>query len=139
MPEIFADTGYWIGLLNPRDQLHGIAVRIQRTLSNRQIITTEMVLTELLNHAGGLGAAMPLGAASMVSGLTREEGVTILPQTSSQFHTALARYRSRPDQNWSIVDCASFIVMEERGIQEALAFDRHFQQAGFAALLRDSQ
>ena len=139
MPEIFADTGYWIGLLNPRDQLHSIAVAMRRALSNHQIITTEMVLTELLNHASGLGPAMRLGAANMVNGLTREEGVTILPQTSQQFHTALASYMRRPDQNWSIVDCASFIVMEERGIQEALAFDRHFQQAGFSALLRDTE
>ena len=60
MPEIFADTGYWIGLLNPRDQLHSIAVAMRRTLSNHQIITTEMILTELLNHASGLGPAMRL-------------------------------------------------------------------------------
>ena len=40
------------------------------------------------------------------------------------------------DQHWSLTDCASFIVMEERGISEALAYDRDFEQAGFTALLR---
>ena len=42
----------------------------------------------------------------------------------------------RLDQSWSGVDRASFIVMETRQLQEALAFDQHFEQSGFAALLR---
>ena len=138
MPEVFADTGYWIGLLNPRDQLHNIALNLRRSLSDQRIVTTEMVLTELLNHASNRGAEMRLGAANMVNGLIREAGITIIPQTTRLFRVALERYRARPDQAWSIVDCASFILMEERGIREALAFDRHFEQAGFTVLLRDS-
>ena len=31
----------------------------------------------------------------------------------------------------------SFVVMRERGITEALAYDRDFEQAGFTALLRN--
>jgi uncharacterized protein len=31
----------------------------------------------------------------------------------------------------SLVDHASFVVMRERGIEEALALDRHFRDAGF--------
>ena len=46
-------------------------------------------------------------------------------------------YCQRNDKNWGIVDCISFIVMEERRITEALTTDIHFQQAGFRALLRD--
>ncbi len=37
-----------------------------------------------------------------------------------------------------LTDCASFLVMEKRGIAEALAYDRDFEQAGFVALLRDA-
>jgi predicted nucleic acid-binding protein len=33
------------------------------------------------------------------------------------------------------VDCASFIVMQERGITEAFTSDRDFEQAGFKRLL----
>jgi hypothetical protein len=43
---------------------------------------------------------------------------------------------SRPDKDWSLIDCISFVVMEEEGIQEALTADQHFEQAGFTALLR---
>ena len=59
--------------------------------------------------------------------------------TSADFRTALERYASRSDQTWGLTDCLSFLVMEERGITEALAHDRDFEQAGFTALLRDRQ
>ena len=48
-------------------------------------------------------------------------------------------YGSRLDQTWSLTDCASFLVMEQRGITDALAHDRDFEQAGFVALLRADQ
>ena len=49
---------------------------------------------------------------------------------------AVERYSQRIDQRWSVTDCASFLIMEERGITDALAHDRDFVQAGFRALLR---
>ena len=45
-------------------------------------------------------------------------------------------YMAREDKTWSLTDCTSFVVMNEQGIQNALSSDRHFQQAGFVALLR---
>ncbi|MFM6264927.1 MAG: PIN domain-containing protein, partial [Dolichospermum sp.] len=42
----------------------------------------------------------------------------------------------REDKEWGLVDCISFIVMQDRGISDALTTDIHFQQAGFRALLR---
>lgn len=47
-----------------------------------------------------------------------------------------ALLKSRPDKEWSLVDAASFIVMQERGIIEALTTDHHFEQAGFVRLLK---
>ena len=47
-------------------------------------------------------------------------------------------YADRLDQRWSVTDCSSFLIMEERGITDALAYDRDFEQAGFRALLRES-
>ena len=43
---------------------------------------------------------------------------------------------TRPDKEWSLTDCASIALMNARRISEALASDRHFEQAGFRALLR---
>jgi len=59
-----------------------------------------------------------------------------VPQTSLQFESAFDSYRSKSDKEWSLTDCASFVLMRERGLAEALAHDQHFEQAGFVALLR---
>lgn len=45
-------------------------------------------------------------------------------------------YTQRPDKDWSLTDCISFVVMKQHGLTEALTADRHFEQAGFKALLR---
>ena len=66
MRVVFADTGYWVALLNPHDDLH-----------------------------------------------------------------------SKADKAWSQTDCASFKIMEEYRILEALACEKHFAQAGFVPLMRD--
>ena len=75
-------------------------------------------------------------AAQMVQSLEDNPGVEIVPQTEARFRAAVERYAARPDQRWSLTDCASFLVMEERNISVALAYDRDFEQAGFTALLR---
>ncbi|MGE0544904.1 MAG: hypothetical protein AB7R89_32510 [Dehalococcoidia bacterium] len=47
-------------------------------------------------------------------------------------------FAARMDKNWQLTGCISFVVMEERGITEALAYDQHVIRAGFRALLRES-
>jgi predicted nucleic acid-binding protein len=57
--------------------------------------------------------------------------------SSSQFQEGFLLYKQRRDKKWSITDCVSFKIMEEYQITEALAYDKHFEQAGFIALLRE--
>ena len=58
-------------------------------------------------------------------------------QTPELFRDALALYQHRPDKSWSLTDCASFLIMDRQQIAEALTHDRHFEQRGYRALLRD--
>jgi predicted nucleic acid-binding protein len=97
-----------------------------------------MVLTELLNDFARRGDALRRAAVQLIEGLLDAPEVVVAPQTSEQFHAALTLFSSRPDKCWSQTDCASFIEMNRRGIVEALTHDRHFEQAGFVALLRTS-
>ena len=55
--------------------------------------------------------------------------------TSELFERGLALYNARPDKEWSLTDCISFVVMADEGLTDALTGDRHFEQAGFTALL----
>lgn len=137
MNGVFAHTGYWIALFNPRDQLHAKAVTASQVLQGRQIVTSQMVLTEFLNHYAALGQPFRQRAVQVVRSFQSNVDVEIVPQTDGQFAAALTLYAQRPDKEWGITDCASFLIMQERGIVEALAHDDHFQQAGFIPLLRD--
>ncbi len=136
---LFADSGYWIAIIYPGDQLHQRAREMATDLSTVQIVTTQMVLTEALNFMSDLGEFRRRFAAQTVQGLEENPGVEIVPQTEAQFRAAAEYYATRSDQRWSLTDCASFLVMEDRGLTEALAYDRDFEQAGFVALLRDGQ
>ena len=136
MRTVFADAGYWIALLNPGDELHGKAEAVTRQLEPCRIITTEMVLVELLNFATAKGEHIRKLAADAVKSLSSDPGVKVVPQTTAQFEAALDLYASRLDKQWSAADCASFLVMEEQDISEVLAGDHNFEQAGFVALLR---
>ena len=62
--------------------------------------------------------------------------VTIVPADQILFETGVSLYASRTDKEWSLTDCISFTVMSQYGIRDALTGDRHFEQAGFRALLR---
>ena len=67
----------------------------------------------------------------------RSDGNVIITESSDRaFDAGIDLYRIRPDKDWSLTDCISFVVMEEHGITDALTGDHHFEQAGFRALLK---
>jgi predicted nucleic acid-binding protein len=134
---VFLDTAYVNALVNVRDQWHEIAVRWERKLAadKRRLVTTEFVLVEI---ADGLAAVrFRVQAAEVLTILRASPLVEIIPASSQLFAAALELYRSRPDKDWGLTDCASFVVMRERSLSEALTVDDHFRQAGFRALLLD--
>ncbi|MGH2584406.1 MAG: type II toxin-antitoxin system VapC family toxin [Dehalococcoidia bacterium] len=132
--EWFADTGYWLAWLNREDDLHGRAHRFD-TLLPPSLVTTEAVLFEV----GNAMARPPLRARAMAffERIRANPRIVILPVDSALFRRAVAFYAARPDKDWGLVDCASFVVMQDRGITQALAYDQHFTQAGLRALLRE--
>lgn len=136
---LFADTGYWVALLNPHDDLHDKAVNLSKAMQPVHIIISEMVLTEVLNDFSSRGEYFRKAAVSLIRRLYQHPNTTIIPQTSIQFQAALTLYEQRPDKEWSQTDCVSFKIMEEQSICEALAYDKHFVQAGFTALMQNCQ
>jgi hypothetical protein len=60
----------------------------------------------------------------------------IVPASRELLDRALDLYHQHADKQWTLTDCVSFIIMRERGVSEALTGDKHFEQAGFVALLK---
>jgi uncharacterized protein len=136
MTSIFADTSYWIALLSPRDALHNKALSVSAKFSSWRIITSEMVLVELLNSFSETDSPSRKAAARLAEYLRATRRVDVVAQTREQFETALQRYKRADDKHWSITDCASFQIMERERIRYAFTHDKHFSQAGYETLLR---
>lgn len=130
--EVFADTVFWLALVLRRDACHPRAQSWARALSGR-IITTWAVLLETANTLAP--AAWRHLAVRFVDRLEAHPNVEIVELDSALLRRGWDLYQNRADKDWSLVDCISFIVMGDRGIRDALTADRHFQQAGFRALL----
>ena len=133
MTPCFADAYYFLALLNPRDEAHDAAVAVNRHL-RRPLVTSAFILMEV---ADGLGGTPGRGLfARLRERLAGDRRVTVVPPTSDLFERAASLYESRSDKSWSLTDCTSFVIMQDREIRDALTADRHFEQAGFVALLK---
>jgi len=129
----FADTSYFLALLNPQDDWHTAACDASTNLAE-PILSTDWVLTELAD-------AMCQGrnrstVVAFLRLLRRREDVTLVPASRELLDRGLDLFARRPDKQWSLTDCISFLVMSDHGVTDALTTDHHFEQAGFTALLK---
>lgn len=98
------------------------------------MVTTEWVLTEL---ADGLASSRQRGMFLRTrQELLDDEDVLVAPLDMKLHEEGINLFASRPDKDWSLTDCISFVVMWREGLREALTGDHHFEQAGFIALLK---
>src|SRR5688500_2262354 len=72
---------------------------------------------------------------SFIERFTAELGYEVVEITADLRSKGIDLFRSRQDKSWGLTDCISFVLMNQRGVTEALTADVHFQQAGFKALL----
>jgi predicted nucleic acid-binding protein len=128
----FADTFYFLALLNPRDSAHAAAV--SHSVGPGGILTTEWVLTELADAL----ACRPKrqGFLDLHQMLRSDAEAEIVPATAELFARGVDLFLARGDKDWSLTACISFVVMQDHGVNEALTGDHHFEQAGFVALLK---
>jgi predicted nucleic acid-binding protein len=133
MTPVFADTFYFLALVNVADAAHQRAVSFSQAHS-LPVVTTTWVLTEV---ADGLSrSARRKVFVQLLEDLRADSQTLIVPSAQELFDQGVALYAARPDKDWSLTDCISFVVMHERGLSDALTADHHFEQAGFTAMLK---
>jgi uncharacterized protein len=130
--EAFADTVYYLALLNARDELHGRVAELTSEYDGR-LWTTVWVLTE----AADALCRPPLRAAvaEFIAALWDDPEVTILPASQDLFDRGFDLFVRRPDKEWSLTDCISCVAMQEHDLTDVLTSDHHFEQMGFHTLL----
>jgi len=135
MREVFADTGYWIAMIDKGDARRSAAVDAAIKIGGTRIVTTSAVLTEVLNHFSGLTGIYRDNVAFFIQRTMNSDDVRVVRVADPLFNDGLTMYAAYRDKKWSHVDCMSFAVMRRRGITDALAHDEHFRQAGFTTLM----
>ncbi len=135
--KFFLDTAFILALASPTDQFHDRAKTLSRKIKKEKIslITTRAILVEI-GDAMSSQRRRQAGIITLAS-LESAENLEIVSSSDDLYARAFNLFRSRPDKEWGMTDCISFVVMDEEQIHEALTTDFHFQQAGFTPLMRD--
>ena len=133
MIRVFADTYYFIALLNQKDAGHKKALEWSNSF-NGVLVTTEWIFTEVGEALAGSQQRSLF--CPLRRDLLADNAYQLQPFDEAIYDRGLALYEARPDKNWSLTDCISFIVMQDLVLTEALTADHHFEQAGFVAMLR---
>ena len=83
----------------------------------------------------GVPKVMMLPDEYLAQNIAAQTDVEIIPAGPELFRKGCELQSQRPDKEWSLTDCTSFVIMNERKIENALTSDRHFAQAGFQSLM----
>jgi predicted nucleic acid-binding protein len=127
----FLDTGFLIALESSDDRHHAQALAAWGEIHRVRapLVTTSYVFDEVttfFNSRGHHAKALQIGDALLDS-----QAVTLVHVDEALFAEAWREFSRHADKRWSLTDCVSFVVMRRRRIKKALAFDKHFTQAGF--------
>jgi uncharacterized protein len=140
MSKVFLDTSYAVALSAPSDENHERAAELAEQLetSNTYFVTTRAILLEIGNALSKLRHRT--AAVRLLTALENDPKVEIVSASDELHRTSCIRrafdiYRDRFDKEWGLIDCMSFVVMNDQGLTEALTADNHFRQAGFHVLL----
>jgi predicted nucleic acid-binding protein len=131
-PTYFVDAWFLIAGLNRFDSHHRRVLQLTSRLHpSAQLVTHTAIFHEVLAYFSDEGARSRANAVASV----RRAVVRMTVVAADQYLLrALDRYAARPDKEYSLTDCLSMVVMEERGIREVLTNDHHFSQAGFVVV-----
>ena len=137
-PDLFVDTSGWgcyYDESHPRHEDTKLYYRVA-LVEGRRLVTTNYVIAELVALLTSPLRTPRPALIAFIEGLKAAPHIEIVHIDPSLDADAWGLLKNRQDKNWSLVDCASFVVMQRRGMTEALTTDQDFEQAGFVRLLR---
>lgn len=138
MTSLLIDTSGWGNLIDPTQPFHQQTAILYRTARQQKhrIFTTNYIITEVVALLTSPLRIPRPQIIAFIQSLRDSPYIEILhidSKTDAQLWQLLV---SRQDKAWSLVDCSSFVIMEQNNITEVLTNDHHFEQAGFIRLLK---
>ena len=138
MPGMLVDTSGWGNLVDSSQPYHSLASSLYRDARLRQdrIITTSYVMVELVALLTSPLRIPRPDIIAFIEGVKQSLFIEIVYVDQTIDEAAWQLLGNRQDKDWSLVDCVSFVIMQQRNMVEALTTDHHFEQAGFIRLLK---
>ncbi|MCI0561468.1 MAG: PIN domain-containing protein [Nitrososphaera sp.] len=125
-------------MVDPTQVYHQRSATIYRDArqQGRKLITTNYIIAELVALLTSPLSIPRPAIIAFIEGLKASPNVEIVHVDATLDEQAWQLLTQRPNKEWSLADCSSFIIMQQRGILEVLTTDHHFEQAGFIRLLK---
>ena len=138
MNTLFIDTSGWGNLFDSSQPYHFQAAEIYLSakVEQQKIITTNYIIIELVSLFISPLRVPRQKIIEFIAGLKQSPYLKIMHIDVSLDDQAWQFFQRHQDKDWSLVDCASFVVMNKLNIEEALTSDHHFEQAGLIRLLK---
>ena len=134
MKPVFVDTGAWIAIAVARDEMHQAAAAYAAHIVERNLplLTTNYVLSEAYTRIRyDDGHARALAFDAIIREMTRKRKLTVRWVNPAIHEAAMEIFRKYADHDFSVADCASFVIARERKVREVFGFDKHFVTMGF--------
>jgi len=138
MNKIFVDTSGWGNLVDTLQEFHAEtkAIYLNAKQNGSRLVTTNYVIAELVALLSSPMRIPRNRSVKFIESIKSSALVDIIHIDEDLDAKSWELLKNRADKNWSLVDCSSFVVMQENKIVEALTTDHHFEQAGFVRLLK---
>ena len=138
MRRLFVDTSGWASLADADQQFHSLAKSHYAVFrqDNARFVTTNYVIAELIALLTSPIRMSRARVIEYVQSIKMSTNVVIAHVDKEMDSRSFEFLQKRGDKAWSLVDCSSFLLMQEEGIADALTTDHHFEQAGFVRLLK---
>ena len=138
MNSLFVDTSGWANVFVASESYHSQAQQyfLNAWQSGQPLITTNYVIAELVALLQSPLRIPRHTIFQIVDSIKQSAHIQIIHIDEVTDVTAWNFCKNRSDKTWSLVDCTSFVVMQQLEIQAALTTDQHFEQAGFLRLLK---
>ena len=135
---MFADTSGWASYVDRRQTFHAATAALVREVRHRgeNIVTSSYVLAELTALLTSPLRMPRPQQIQFLAQLRATSWIEIVFVDARLESAAWNLWQARPDKDWTIVDCTSFVIMQQRGLDRALTTDHHFEQAGYVRLLK---
>ncbi|MEB3282629.1 MAG: PIN domain-containing protein [Lyngbya sp.] len=130
----FLDTSYILALEIKNDDAHQQVLQnwVALATSKPFLVTTTYIFDEVVTFFNNRN--LHYKAVEVGNRLLESPDIELIEIDRTLFNQGWQYFQKHQDKSYSLTDCLSFVVMQEREISTALTLDNHFLQAGFQIL-----